>query len=127
MAIPGEMHNRDGVPKALLREGYRNAMPDAIVRRRSKADFTDRVNHGAARDQAAVVNAVRNGLSIERKYVRPEALDAIAGCRPDADPSSAANGWSVCDMLSLDIWLQEFIGPSRRRQEWRMFEDARVI
>jgi len=127
MAIPGEMHNRDGVPKALLREGYRNAMPDAIVRRRSKADFTDRVNHGAARDQAAVVNAVRNGLSIERKYVRPEALDAIAGCRPDADPSSAANGWAVCDMLSLEIWLQEFIGPSRRRQEWRMFEDARVI
>jgi hypothetical protein len=127
MAIPGEMHTRDGVPKALLRDGCRSVMPDVIARRASKADFTDRVNNGAARDQATVVRAVGNGLSIEREYVRPGALDAIARFRPDADMSSALNGWALCDLFSLELWLQEFIGPERRCQEWRMFENARVI
>jgi len=127
MAIPGEIHTRDGVPKALLRDGYRGIVPDAIVRRASKADFTDRVNLGAARDQAAVVDVIRRGLSVERRYVRPEAADAVASVRPDADMTSAVNGWAMCDLLSLEVWLREFVGPERRYEEWRMFEDARVI
>jgi len=127
MAIPGEMHNRDGVPKALLREGYRTVMPDAVVRRRSKADFTDRVNHGAAKDRAAIAGVVRNGLSVERQYVRPGLQESIARFRPDTDMSSAVDGWALYDLLSLEVWLQEFMGPKRRSQEWRMFEDARII
>jgi asparagine synthase (glutamine-hydrolysing) len=126
MAIPGEMHVRNGVPKALLRDGYRGVMPDGVTRRRSKADFTDRVNSGAARDQAAVIAAVGNGLSIERQYVRPDAPDAVAAFRADGDPSSALNGWALCDLMSLELWLQEFIGPERRCQERGILGDALV-
>src|SRR5436190_5186744 len=127
MAIPGEMHTRDGVPKVLLRDGCHGLMPDAILRRPSKADFTDRVNNGAARDRPAVARWIRNGWAAQRKYLRPEAQAAIETFRPDADMSSAMNGWALCDVLSLELWLRTFIGPERRCQEWRVFEDARVI
>ena len=40
MAIPGEMHARDGVPRALLREAMRGILPESIRARTWKSDFS---------------------------------------------------------------------------------------
>jgi asparagine synthase (glutamine-hydrolysing) len=37
MSIPGEIQNRDGVPRALLRDAMRGIVPDPILRRRWRA------------------------------------------------------------------------------------------
>jgi asparagine synthase (glutamine-hydrolysing) len=38
MSIPGDMQNRDGVPRALLRDAMRGIVPDAILRRRWRTE-----------------------------------------------------------------------------------------
>ena len=127
MAIPGEMQTRDGVPKALLREGCRDVMPEAIVRRTSKADFTHRANAGVARDRDAMLSIVRNGLAVERQYVRRNAVDAIAACSLDAKTPDALTAWALCDLFALELWLREFVGPERRCQQWRTLQDVEAI
>lgn len=126
MAIPGEMVTRAGVPKALLRDGYRGVIPDDIVHRSSKADFTDRTNAGVTTDRSIVLDGIRNGLSVERRYVRRDALDAIAAVPLD-DASSVGNAWALSDLFALELWLREFVGPDRRSQQGRMFEHAQAI
>ena len=39
MAIPGDVQGHNGVPKALLREGLRDVLPESVALRRWKADF----------------------------------------------------------------------------------------
>ncbi len=50
MSIPGEMQTYRGVPKALLRHAMQGVLPEAIIRRTWKADFTHLVNEGMAQD-----------------------------------------------------------------------------
>jgi asparagine synthase (glutamine-hydrolysing) len=126
MAIPGEMVTRAGVPKALLRDGYRGVIPEAIIHRSSKADFTDRANAGLTTDRSIALDGIRNGLSVERRYVRRQAFDAIAALPLD-DASSVVNARALTDLFALEVWLREFVGPNRRSQQGRMFEHAQAI
>lgn len=44
MAIPGHVQSHDGVPRGLMRHAMRGTVPDAIVNRRSKGEFTQLAN-----------------------------------------------------------------------------------
>ena len=55
MAIPGEVQNQDGVPRALLREAMRGVLPEPVRQRTWKANFTAAVNQGLAATTAQVL------------------------------------------------------------------------
>jgi asparagine synthase (glutamine-hydrolysing) len=113
MAIPGEVVNWQGVPKGLFREAMRGVLPEAIRLRRWKADFTDFVNEGTAREYPEFQSYFGSDcLAVEFGYVDGDAVrQALEKMKPRVhDPSSAVPTWRVAALLSLELWLQVFFG-----------------
>ena len=111
IGIPGEMQTWKGVPKAILREAMRGALPEAIRQRRWKADFTHRVNEGMAREFPQLIHCLQSdGMAVKLGYLKEGVMrtelerlkDRIRG--PDCEIS-----WSLSDLLGLELWLQLFL------------------
>ena len=115
MAVPGEIQNRDGVPRALLRAAMTGVLPEAVRARRWKANFSETVNDGVARDAALIARAlspdavvVRRG-SVDGNRLAPEVGRLIAGL---AAPVCTAS-WDLADLYGLERWLQVFLGDQQ--------------
>lgn len=112
MAIPGEVQNWQGVPRALLREAMRGVLPEPIRVRNWKADFSDIVNSGVAAD-AAVVGRT---LSAEALAVRMGYLDAaslapeVARLAASLEAPDCVASWTLADLFGLEVWLRVFFG-----------------
>jgi asparagine synthase (glutamine-hydrolysing) len=108
MAVPGDVQNRGGVPRALAREGLRGVLPDAIRARKWKADFSTIVNDGVTNDLPEIVSTLTSDpLSVARHYVDPTRLDAaIAQVRSDRADCLAS--WNIADLFGLEVWLRVF-------------------
>jgi asparagine synthase (glutamine-hydrolysing) len=111
IAVPGEIQNRDGVPRALLREAMRAVLPEAVRARRWKADFSGVVNEGVARDFQTITDTLSaDPIAVRRGYLDrvrlaselPHASAALAG------PTCTA-AWDVADLYGLEIWLRVFL------------------
>ncbi|MFB3075200.1 MAG: asparagine synthase-related protein, partial [Candidatus Methylomirabilales bacterium] len=75
MAISGEVLTRNGVPKALLRAAMGDVLPEAIVHRRWKADFSHLVNETVERDFRRLVHCMESeGQAVKRGYVKRDIL-----------------------------------------------------
>jgi len=116
MAVPGEIQNQGGVPRALVREGLAGILPDAIRQRRWKGDYTDPVNLGAARDLAAVrtrfaaaTHAVERGY-VDRRRVNAE-LDRLA---PRLAGPDCGASWELTDLIGLESWLRVFFSQASK-------------
>lgn len=118
-AIPGEMQTWKGVPKGILREAMRGVLPTKILERRWKADGTDLFNDRVAHDFPRMVRYLqRSGMAVSLGYVDEKILsreltrlsDKIRG--PDC-----LVGWTLCDLLGLEIWLQVFFGKKTMLKE----------
>lgn len=110
MAIPGEVQTWKGVPKALLRESMRGVLPEAIVQRTWKADFTRLVNEGMERDFRELVQPLPDGMAVRMGYVRGDVMveelrRSEDGLRGSPDSQVA---WALSDLLGLELWLQVF-------------------
>lgn len=121
MAVPGAMQAQGGVPRALVREGLAGILPEAIRRRRWKADYSEPVNQGAARDLEAVrrifadaPRAVALGY-VDRDRLALE-LDALA---PRLQGPDCLASWELTDLIGLEAWLRVFFKPAvtERRDE----------
>lgn len=111
MSIPGEVQTWKGVPKALLREAMRGLLPDAIVRRTWKADFTHLVNQGMERDFTEVVERLQaDAVAVRLGYVNRDAMSAELGRLKDGlrGHRDAQIAWALSDLLGLEMWLQVF-------------------
>lgn len=125
IGVPGTVLVRDGVPKALLRESLRGTMPDAILRRRTKGDFTEGVNRSTRQDFSALTAMLGpDALVIQLGYVDADKLKtglAAAGAALEHSTTSVIS-WRVTAVAALEIWLQQFIGHSDISREdvtWR--------
>src|SRR5262249_45247806 len=113
MATPGDMQNRDGVPRAIVREAMRNILPEAVRARRWKADFTGIVNQGVAHDARVIVGAFRpKSAAAQMGYVdaarlQPE-LDRLV---PQLEGPECTASWDLSDLFGLEMWLQVFLSP----------------
>ena len=122
--IPGDVHSRGGVPKAILRDSMVGVLPDLIRLRKDKGDYT---------------LALRTG--IEQRWTRYKARIEASECAYDwqilepgrvqaklarleqqrqIDPISAS--WSLIELYGLVVWLEVFFGagkttPARRHHE----------
>ena len=116
MAVPGEIQNRNGVPRALLREAMRGVLPEPVRTRTWKADFSSVVNSGVAQDASMLARA----LSPESLGVRLGYLDAVRLAPEVARLSGnlvgldCLNSWDLADLFGLEMWLQVFLDPAGR-------------
>jgi len=112
MAIPGEIVNWQGVPKALLRHALAGVVPDGIRRRRSKADFTALENGAMRRDAARVEALLRpECLAARAGFVDAAALTGLASTFARMnDDDGASPGWLLTDIAALELWLRRYFG-----------------
>ena len=124
VGVPGTVLVRDGVPKALLRESLGGMVPDTILRRRAKADFTAGVNRATKQDLAAVMQMLgTDALVVQLGYVDPAKLKKGLTAADRALEHSATNVVSrrVTGIAALEIWLRQFIGHAEasKETEWQ--------
>jgi len=112
MAIPGEMHAPDGVPRALLRQAMRGILPDSIRARTWKSDFSSFVSQGLSDDADEILRTmtsdclgVRFGF-LDGDKLAPE-LTRLAESLNGAD---CTDSWDLADTYGLEVWLQVFLG-----------------
>ncbi len=108
----GEMVCPEGVPKGILREAMRGALPASIRTRTWKADFTPLVNAAVRGEYAALLPMLGpEALSRRFGYLRPGVLTREldrARERLERDDCQAAMGLS--HLLGLELWLHTFLG-----------------
>ncbi len=110
MAVPGDVQNRDGVPRALLREAMAGILPDAVRARTWKADFTADANEGIARDLERVQAALSRGsLAARLGYVDEARLAAaLPGLAAGLAGPHCLATWDLTDLFALETWLRIF-------------------
>ena len=110
IGIPGEVHAHNGVPKALLREAMRGIVPELILRRKWKADFTHRVNEGVAYEYPKMVDCLESGRrATELGYLKRAGLkEKLASLRAGLKRPDAEAAWLLGDFVSLEMWLKRF-------------------
>lgn len=118
-AIPGEMMTQNGVPKALLREAMRGTMPDSIVERRWKADFTQLAKRGVEQDWSRVVQYLQKHSSAATLgYVDIDALREVLPRHLTAVKAAnvGAPVWRLAVLIGLELWLQTFFDEVREKR-----------
>ena len=120
MAIPGEMQTWQGVPRAILREGLRGVLPEAIAHRRSKGDYAHLENAGMEQEYPEVRRRLQAGWASRLGYVNDDVLRAELARLPGrfGGPDCEAT-WRVSDLFALELWLQVFSAetPTERRTD----------
>ncbi len=125
MALPGEILTWQGVPKALLREAMRGTLPEAIVARTWKADFTSLVNEGMARDFSRAAPLAADGLAANLGYLDRDVLRRdLERVRQGLRETDARAAWSLSDVLGLELWLRVFIDGERPRASAPLHAEA---
>jgi asparagine synthase (glutamine-hydrolysing) len=77
MSIPGEVQSHGGVPRGLMRQAMRGVVPDAVIDRRSKGEFTHLMNEGIVNDFDAICDLLGpSALAVRFGY-----LDGAVLCR----------------------------------------------
>ena len=113
IAIPGEIHARGGVPKALLRQAMRGVVPAPILCRQWKADFAHLVNAGMDQEYPQLVECLQSGgRATALGYLRQTVLEEeLAPLRAGLQRANCRAAWLLSDLLSLELWLQAFFSP----------------
>ncbi len=115
ISIPGEMQTRNGVPRAILREGLRGILPESIAARRWKADATHLANSGLAGDLPAI-----------REYLGPDLKSAELGFVSESNVrkrmieldnqlsgSTATVAWGISGLVGMELWLRTFFADAQ--------------
>jgi len=122
MSIPGEIQSYDGVPRGLMRQAMRGIVPDAIVDRRSKGEFTQLANRSVELDFGAIAAILGpSSLAVQFGYVDGPALwpllaewkNAIA----TAGTATLAN--RVIELCGIELLLREFTIPCQTPESER--------
>ena len=119
MGIPGEVVTWEGVPKAILREGMRGVLPDAIVQRTWKADSTHLLNDGMAHDYVQLVQRLEEGgMAVRLGYVKGDVMkDELRRLKDRIGGSHSGASLHLTDLLGLEVWLQVFFGEKTGGKE----------
>jgi len=118
MAIPGDIQSRDGVPRGLMREAMRGLVPDPVVNRRSKGEFTQLANQSIEQDFPLIFDILGpTSMSVRLGYVNGPALwkllgewrTSIGGAR-DARLTNR-----VIDLCGMELLLRRFACEGEER------------
>ena len=115
IGIPGDIQSCGGTPRGLMREAMRRVVPDAIVDRRSKGEFTHLTNRSVEEDFDAISDLLgRSAMSVRLGYVDGPALWKLL---PDwraaisrADDAVLAN--RIVDLCGVELLLRNFFAET---------------
>jgi asparagine synthase (glutamine-hydrolysing) len=119
MRVPPEDYSKGAVPRALLRQAMRGVVPDGILDRRRKADFSGYINE-SARSQYVGFDSVLQGASqiVKRGYVHQDLLgpelERLSAQIHDQGPNCEA-AWDLQKLCRLELWLQTFFSEGRTK------------
>jgi asparagine synthase (glutamine-hydrolysing) len=128
MGVPGEILTRGGVPKALLRDSLAGLVPDGILARRTKGDFTRFANEASRKDHARMVEWLgQDPLVVQAGYVDADKLKRGLQSAGRALEGSASNtaSRSLTAVVALEMWLRQFFGNARSGQETQAWTNQR--
>jgi asparagine synthase (glutamine-hydrolysing) len=109
IAMPGEVSAPDGVPKGLFRKAMADVVPAPIARRASKADFTDRVNQGAAPEYGDALDVLRGGAAANSGWVNIREVESAVSRRRTGGPATdTIFSRSFAELVGLEYWLRAF-------------------
>ena len=113
MAIPGEAQSPDGVPRGLMREAMRGLVPDAVVNRRTKGEFTHLANRSIEIDFAQIADILGpSSLLVQFGYVNGAVLWRHLGewrtAIRVADTATLAN--RLIELCGMELLLRQFTG-----------------
>jgi asparagine synthase (glutamine-hydrolysing) len=105
-AIPAEHALHEGVPKALLRSAMTGIVPDSVLARRDKGDYTDAISACFKDVQAECVDRLENGMRLVKhgmmtRDAASRALARVIG-RGEIDTSLLST------LVGLDAWLKVY-------------------
>lgn len=111
MAIPGDIQSRDGVPRGLMREAMRGLVPDPVVNRRSKGEFTQLANQSIEQDFPLIVDILGpTSMSVRLGYVNGpvlwRTLDEWKTSIGGAHDARLTN--RVIDLCGMELLLRRF-------------------
>jgi len=115
MAIPGDIVNRGGVPKALLREASTGIVPDVVRQRTSKADFTAANTEAFVGEFDAICALLTRDCASARAGIVDGAVlqDELRRYRSQLPlQRTAALTRRVTELLSVELWLRTFFGST---------------
>jgi len=115
IAIPGQVQNRGGVPRGLLREAMRGILPEVIRTRTTKGDFTDLVNASVDRDLDHMASRLwPRSLGVELGYLQAGGVaDKIVRVDSRVPRTDALDSWEITDLFGLESWLRVFLSGTR--------------
>jgi asparagine synthase (glutamine-hydrolysing) len=118
MAIPGDVQSHDGVPRGLMREAMRGIVPDAVIDRRSKGEFTQLANRSIADDFPLISEILGpTAWSVRLGYVDGPVLwpllDQWRLSIRTARDARLAN--RVIDLCGMELLLRRFAGQQQER------------
>jgi len=118
MAIPGDVQSHDGVPRGLMREAMRGIVPDVVVDRRSKGEFTQLANRSIDDDFPLISEILGpTAMSVRLGYVDgPVLWDLLDQWRTSirsAPDARLAN--RVIDLCGMELLLRRFAGQEVER------------
>ena len=115
IAVPGQVQNRGGVPRALLREAMRGVLPEPIRARTWKGDFTAMANTSVDRDLDHMASCLLpRSLGVELGYLRAGGVaDKITRLDCRLPRPDSLDSWDVTDLFGLESWLRVFLSGAR--------------
>ncbi len=116
MSIPGEVQSHDAVPRGLMREAMRGLVPDAVVNRRSKGEFTYLANRSIEIDFPQIADLLGpSSLSVAFGYVEgPELWRLLADWRTGIRASDNATLTNrLLELCGMELLLREFTTERR--------------
>ena len=106
MGLPYRMKIRGHVTKHILREAMRDRVPAVVLERTDKKGFPTPI--GAwLRQQEPFVRQVLDPLALRQRHVlEPKAVGRLVDRHMKG---RADNGWTLWQLLNLELWMQEFV------------------
>jgi len=114
MSIPGEVQSHNGVPRGLLREAMRGRVPDMVVNRRNKGEFTALANQSIAIDFPGIREILGpSSVAVRFGYLDGAAIWPLLGEWKEAIESThnATLANRLLELCGIELLLRQFAAP----------------
>lgn len=118
MAIPGELVNRQGVPKGLFRRAMAGILPEAIAQRRWKGDFTQIVNANVAADCAQLAQwFTQDSRVVQEGYADQSRLTGgLRRLQGQVLGPTCEVAWRLAELAGLELWLKQWFSTTKEEE-----------
>ena len=114
ISIPGEIQSYDGVPRGLMRLAMRGHVPDSVIDRRSKGEFTQLANRSLELDFPSIADILGpSSLAVRFGYLDgPRLWPLLAEWKNTiAAAGNATLANHLMELCGIELLLREFTTP----------------